>query len=139
MVKLDKVPGIKKNPPSEEEIQNESLDVTERVYALDDEQLDIAWDAEVGSWLELNMNPAQNIMVDMFHLKFRFDTLFEFCRDKLEIDVEEFDRTVKRNMLITMINLRHQFQRQMLHARLTEGIHTPVPQSPVILPPGQRT
>lgn len=130
----DHVPGIKKNSPPDTEVE---LSIKERIEALDDEQLEDAWTVEAQHWAELGLNPAMNIQIDQFHLKFRFDMLFEFVREKLELDVDEFDRRVKQSMLMNMINLRQQHERQLLHARLTQGIQPPVPQMP-ILPPGTK-
>jgi|SRR6185503_4426049 len=129
------IPGIKKNsiPNTEPE-----LDVNARVNALDPALLENAWDVEVERWAELGMDPGRSIFVDMFHLKFRFDTLYQFVKGNIEgFDEEKFDLHVKRSMLVAMIVLRQQHERQMLHAKLTEGIQPPQVQVP-ILPPGTK-
>lgn len=128
------IPGIKKNAPNEPDPLQE---IKERVDALDEENLATAWDVEASSWMNLGLNPAANIHVDQFHLKFRFDRLFQIVAEKLEIDLGEFDLEVKRMMLANMIHLRQTHERMMLHAKLTEGIHQPPMQMP-ILPPGTK-
>ncbi len=128
------IPGIKKNTPNE---PNPLDEVKERIDALDEDQLETAWTVEAESWMKLGLNPVANIMIDGFHLKFRFDRLFQIVSEKLEIDLEEFDLEVKRMMLANMIHLRQLHERQLLHAKLTEGIQGPPMQIP-ILPPGTK-
>lgn len=131
----DDIPGIKKNTPPDTEPE---LNIKDRVDVLNEDQLETAWDVEVQHWRELGMNPGTSIFVDMFHLKFRFDMLYAFIRDNVEsFNEEEFDLNVKRTMLVAMINLRQQHERQLLHAKLTQGIQPSQVQVP-ILPPGTK-
>lgn len=131
----DSIPGIRKNSPPDTEPE---LNIKDRVDALNVQQLEDAWDVEASSWLDLGLNPATSIFVDMFHLKFRFDMLYEFIKENIAgFNEEEFDLRVKRAMLVAMITLRQQHERQMLHRRLTEGIQAPQVQVP-ILPPGTK-
>jgi hypothetical protein len=133
---LDKIPGIKKNETSA--IDNSEESVRARIDALDSEQLEIAWDAEVHSWVELGFHPAVAIQADQFLLKSRIDILLGMLIEAGILNQQEYDEKVRRHMLTTMVVLRLEHKRNMLQAKLTEGINqqgTPA----VIMPPGHKS
>lgn len=124
---MDKIPGIHKQPESDPDIPQdaESDDPGAIVDNLPDELFEDAWNAEVSSWMELGLNPGQNITIDQFLFKSRLEVLISILIEAGIIKPAEFNDQVRRYMLKTMIQLRREFGRQMLHAQLTQGVHMP--------------
>jgi len=136
---LDRIPGTprKDNDPDQNLRQDaESDDPATVVKNLSDELLDDAWDTEVQHWAELGIHPGQNISVDMFHLRSKFDIVLEIFLENGLIEEETFNNRVKRLMLTNMIELRKHHQKMMLQAKLMEGIRPPIPKPGMFLPPG---
>ena len=134
---MAKIPGMNKNQQPEDTLQDAaSDDPMDIANNLSGELLDSAWEVEAKSWQELGLNPGANIVVDQFQLRSKSDVAIRMLIESGLIDEDEFNLRVKRLMLANMIELRKQFQRQMLQAKLMEGVHMPTPKPEMFLPPG---
>lgn len=135
---MDRIPETNQNNQPDVPLDAESDNAMDIVNNLTDEQLDDAWEVEAKSWYELGLNPGQNISVDQFQLRSKSDIVTQMLIEAGLIDEEKFNDRVKRLMLANMIELRRQHQRQLLQAKLMEGVQMPTPKPGMFLPPGMK-
>lgn len=134
---MDKVPETRQTQPEPNiPTDAESDNPWDVVNNLDSEQLDIAWDVECQTWAEMRLNPGVNVAVDGFQLKHQLDVLIRSLSESGMLDLDEFNETVKRQMLVDMIKIRRMYSQQMLQAKLTEGVIPPSVPSDIFLPQG---